>query len=93
MARAPGAENASQAPALRELIEKKGMSSERVAMAAARAQRTGLIYASIGPSSPYASKDASRSGANAYRVSPLLVDLARSVDFDDALRREASEPE
>jgi len=71
------------APTWRELI-KAGMPAEIAATAAARAQRSGLIYASTAPS------DLSEAGGPGYRVSPWLVDLCKTVDFEDALRREKS---
>jgi hypothetical protein len=72
---------------LRDLA-KEGMSEEAAATAAARAQRSGLIYAFFGPSG----STQNRAGYSApeYRVSPLLADLARTMDFEDALWRETS---
>jgi hypothetical protein len=71
---------------LRELA-KEGMSEEAAAAAAARAQRSGLIYAFFGPSRTTQNRTVH---APEYRVSPLLLDLAQTMDFEDALRRETS---
>jgi hypothetical protein len=86
-----GAENPAEvhkyanvwAPTWRELV-KAGMLPEIIATAAARAQRSGLICAST------AASDLSEAGGPGYRVSPWLVDLCKTLDFEDALRREAS---
>jgi hypothetical protein len=65
-----------------------GMSTELVVMAAARAQRSGLIY---GLSTTTATLHGTAfAGNTVYRISPLLLDLGKTVDFEDALRREAS---
>jgi len=65
-----------------------GMKEEVISAAASRAQRSGLIYplSRIGGFSDHAA-----AGDLIFRVSPLLGDLCRTVDFEDALRREAPE--
>jgi hypothetical protein len=72
-------------PTLRELTG-KGMTEELIATAAAQAQRSDLIYGLPGPT--YPSQNPDLASTPGYRVSPMLVDLARTVDFEDAFRRE-----
>jgi hypothetical protein len=71
---------------LRELIE-LAMNEELISTVASRAQRSGLLYPMYGR----VGYVAARYGNLSFRVSPLLVDLCRTVDFEDALRREASD--
>jgi hypothetical protein len=72
---------------LHELTQ-KGMSEELVITGAAKAQRTGLIYGlSLPPGTSEVQNDFF------YRVSPLLAELGKTVDFEDAFRREARERE
>jgi hypothetical protein len=65
-------------PNIVKTMEAKGWEKERVQGTAARAQRSGYVLAGS------AFDDLS------YRLSPLLIDLCKTVDFDDALRREAN---
>jgi hypothetical protein len=60
---------------------------EHISTVASRAQRSGLLYPMYGRVG-YA---AARYGSLSFRVSPLLVDLCWTIDFEDALRREAPE--
>ena len=53
---------------------------------ASRAQRSGLIYPMSGVGG---FPDQRRAGSLIFRVSPLLIELGMTVDFEDALRREA----
>lgn len=72
--------------AIRELSE-HGMNIDQVIAAAARAQRSGLIY---GLASPTGVLHGTAFASNTvYRVSSQLQDLGKTVDFEDALRREA----
>jgi hypothetical protein len=67
---------------LKYLIE-KGITEELVITGAARAQRSGLIYGlstSIETISTYEPKKTTTPFI--YRVSPLLIDLGKTVDFD-----------
>jgi hypothetical protein len=74
---------------LKELTE-KGMTEELVVAGAARAQRSGLIYGQTTTNVTFSSSEPKQTTAPfIYRVSPLLIDLGKTVDFDDALRREA----
>jgi hypothetical protein len=78
---------------VKELTE-KGMAEELVIAGAARAQRSGLIYGqstTIETISTYEPKKTTTPFV--YRVSPLLIALGKTVDFDDALRKEAKERE
>jgi hypothetical protein len=69
-------------------LTQKGMSEELVITGAAKAQRTGLIYGlSLPPGTSRVQNDF------VYRVSPLLAELGKTVDFEDAFRREAREEE
>jgi hypothetical protein len=74
--------------ALQELTN-DGMTEELVATTAARAQRSGLIYGKSGPTG--LSQGTELAAALVYRVSPLLQDLGKTIDFEDALKRETSE--
>jgi hypothetical protein len=65
-----------------------GMSAERVITSAARAQRSGFIYALSAPTGVMHGTELASD--TVYRVSPQLQDLGRTIDFEDALRREAS---
>ncbi len=69
-------------------LTRDGMSVERVVAAAARAQRSGLIYGLSAPIGVLQASDLE--STTVYRVSPLLIELGQSVDFEDALRREAA---
>jgi hypothetical protein len=64
------------------------MSAELVITSAARAQRSGLIYALSAPTGVMHGTDFA--GNTVYRVSSQFHDLAETIDFEDALRREAS---
>jgi hypothetical protein len=64
-----------------------GMNEKLVSTVASRAQRSGLLYPMYGR----VGFVAARYGNLSFRVSPLLADLCRTIDFEDALRREASE--
>jgi hypothetical protein len=65
-----------------------GMSPEVVITSGARAQRSGFIYALSAPTGVlHGTEFASNT---VYRVSSQLLDLGATVDFEDALRREAS---
>ncbi len=55
-----------------------GFNEPRMLAAASRAQRSGLIYIGGG----------GVDGAETYRASPTLVELGKTVDFQDALRKE-----
>jgi hypothetical protein len=71
-------------------LMRRGMKEELIYSIASRAQRSGLIYpmSGIGGFSDTASV-----GNLVFRVSPLLIELGTTIDFEDALRREASPPE
>jgi hypothetical protein len=69
-----------------ELTE-RGMTEELVSTVASRAQRSGLLYPMYGRVG-YA---AARYGDLSFFVSPTLIDLGKTVDFEDALLREASQ--
>jgi hypothetical protein len=71
---------------LRELTG-VGMTEEVVSTTASRSLRSGLLYPMFGR----VGHAAARHGSLSFRVSPLLVELGTTVDFEDALRREASE--
>jgi hypothetical protein len=60
---------------MRELQE-RGWSDARITAAATRSQRSGLIVG------------ASAYGGMAFNVGPSLIELGKTVDFQDALRRE-----
>jgi hypothetical protein len=78
---------------LKELTA-KGITEEFVIAGAARAQRSGLIYGlstTVEMISTYEPKKTTTPFI--YRIGPLLIDLGKTIDFDDALRREASERE
>jgi hypothetical protein len=64
-----------------------GMEEELISTAASRAQRSGLLYPMFGR----VGHAAARYGNLSFRVSPLLIELGMTIDFADALRREASE--
>jgi hypothetical protein len=64
-------------PNIVKAMEAKGWEKERVQGTAARAQRSGYVLAGS------AWDDLS------YRLSPLLLELCKTIDFDDALRRES----
>jgi hypothetical protein len=64
-----------------------GMEEELISTAAARAQRSGLLCPMFGR----VGHVAARYGNLSFCVSPLLIDLGMTIDFADALRREASE--
>jgi hypothetical protein len=82
LAHQPISETAEEAgeqwPTIVKAMEAKGWNKEHVQATAARAQRSGYVLAGS------AFDDLS------YRLSPLLMDLCKTVDFDDALRREAN---
>jgi hypothetical protein len=69
-------------------LTKRGMTEELASTVASRAQRSGLLYPKYGR----IRHAAARYGDLSFLVSPLLVDLGRTVDFEDALQREASQP-
>lgn len=71
---------------LMELTE-RGMTEELVSTVASMAQQSGLLYPMYGRVG-YA---AARYGDLSFRVSPLLIDLGKTVDFKEALLREASQ--
>jgi hypothetical protein len=58
-------------------LSEQGMNSDLVWASATRAQRSGLIFTGQ-----------SFDDARTFRVSPTLMNLGKTVDFDDALRRE-----
>jgi hypothetical protein len=58
-------------------MEQIGWSKDRVFATAGRALRSGYVIVGSGY------------GALVFWLSPLLMDLCKTVDFDDALRREA----
>jgi hypothetical protein len=64
------------AAAKRDLAQ-AGWNEGRTGTAATRSQRSGLLVAKSGW------------GAMVFEVSPLLIDLGKTVDFTDALQREA----
>jgi hypothetical protein len=68
-----------------------GMSTELVVTAAARAQRSGLIYGLSAPTGILHGTEFA--GNTVYRISPLLLDLGKTVDFEDALWQERSDKE
>jgi hypothetical protein len=72
--------------ALQELM-RLGMKEELISAVASRAQRSGLIYSMSGVGG---FPDQRPAGNLIFRVSPLLIELGMTVDFEDALRREAS---
>jgi hypothetical protein len=72
---------------LRELTA-RGMTEELISTVAARAQRSGLLYPMFGR----VGQVAGRYGNLSFRVSPLLIDLGMTIDFEDALQRERSTP-
>jgi hypothetical protein len=59
-------------------MERLGWSKDRANTTAGRALRSGYVIAVSG------------FGALVFVPSPLLIDLCKTVDFDDALRREAN---
>ncbi|MGQ3300296.1 hypothetical protein [Reyranella sp.] len=59
-------------------MEAKGWQKDKVAAVASRCLRSGFVIAQ------------SAWGGLAFKVSPLLLDLSKTVDFDDALKREDS---
>lgn len=65
-----------------------GMTEELIYAIASRAQRSGLIYPMSGIGG---FPDKAGAGNLIFRVSPLLIELGMTIDFADALRREASE--
>jgi hypothetical protein len=81
--------------AMRELTS-EGMTEELVAGTAARAQRSGLIYGMAAPMPRTASGTLgalTQAGTDFpsafyYRITPMLIELGRTVDFRDALLRE-----
>lgn len=58
-------------------MEAKGWSKDKTSAVAGRCMRSGFVIAQ------------SAWGGLAYKASPMLLDLCKTVDFDDALRREA----
>jgi hypothetical protein len=64
-----------------------GSTEDGVLAAAAKAQRSGLIYG-MAAAPPNTGTDLP--SALVYRVSPILIELGRTVDFLDALRQETS---
>lgn len=58
-------------------LEGKGWTNDHAQAVAGRAMRSGYVLA------------VSAWNALAFRLSPLLLDLCKTVDFEDALRREA----
>jgi hypothetical protein len=72
---------------LRELTA-PGMTEELISTVAARAQRSGLLYPMFGR----VGQVAGRYGNLSFRVSPLLIDLGMTIDFEDAFQRERSTP-
>jgi hypothetical protein len=69
-----------------EELKCRGMSAEVIITTAARAQRSGLIYALSAPTGVlHGTEFASNT---VYRVSSQLLDLGTTVDFEDVLRRE-----
>jgi hypothetical protein len=64
------------------------MKEELIYAIASRAQRSGLIYPMSGIG---AFPDAAGAGNLTFRVSPLLIELGTTIDFEDALGREATE--
>lgn len=71
-------EREKQSPWLKTLEEMgtKGWSNDKTSAVGGRCLRSGLVIA------------ASAWGGLAYKVSPMLIDLCKTVDFDDVLRRE-----
>jgi hypothetical protein len=65
-----------------------GMKEELIYTIASRAQRSGLIYPMSGIGG---FPDKAGAGNLIFRVSPLLIELGMTIDFEDALRRETSE--
>ena len=79
--------------ALKELTE-QGIAEELVIASASRAQRSELIYGQSTTAETISTYEPKRTTTPfIYRVSPLLIDLGKTVDFDDALKREASKRE
>ena len=72
-------EREKQAPWLAtvEELQGNGWSADKISAVAGRCQRSGLVIAK------------SAWDDLAYKASPMLGDLCKTVDFDDALRREA----
>lgn len=62
--------------ATKRALAEKGWEEDRVTAAATRSQRSGLI---VGHATY---------GGMIFSVSPMLTELGKTVDFDDALRRE-----
>jgi hypothetical protein len=85
--------------AMRKLTS-ESMTEELVTATAARAQRSGLIYAIAAPSTRVAGGTSGspiplQAGTDFpsvffYRITPMLVEVGKTVDFQDALLRETS---
>lgn len=66
-------------------LKAQGWTPARAMAAATRALRSGLLVAS-------AQAGLNQSGHLQFTVSAMLLELAKSVDFDDAIQAEASKP-
>ena len=64
----------------RMALEKRGWTKDRVITAATRSQRSGFLIAQ------------SAYGGLIFSVSDMLVELGKTVDFEDALRAETAAP-